>query len=110
MWVIRAFVQLLERVAVGVALALALALLLALVRGGSFGHAFAVACWIVGVLAILLGASGQSAWSRNVTTLGRIPGAPAVMRTQPGDTTPSIRRSTIHVSGAALIVLAIVLG
>jgi hypothetical protein len=109
MWVTRALVQLLERVAVGVVLALALALLLALARGGSFGDGFVVACWIVGVLAILLGASGQSAWSRNVTTLGRIPGAPSVMRTQPGDTTLSAG-AVFFLTGAALIGLAIVLG
>ena len=61
------------RVVVGVVLALALAALLALVRGGGFQHAFEIACWSVGVLAILMGAVGQSTASRTLETAGRMP-------------------------------------
>jgi hypothetical protein len=108
MWLVRALVQLLLRVVVGIVLALALAGLLALVRGGGFQHAFDIACWSVGVLAILMGAVGQSTASRTLETAGRMPGLPATFRSQPGDTTVSTA-AVFFITGAVLIVLGIVL-
>ena len=105
----RALLDLSVRVAVGLLVALVLALLLAAARSESFSDAFQIACWIVGALALLLGASGQTAWSRNVQTFGRLPGLPASSRTQPGDTTLS-SAAVFFLTGALLIGLAIVLG
>ncbi|MGZ8694440.1 MAG: hypothetical protein ACXWYS_03270 [Gaiellaceae bacterium] len=108
MWLVRALIQLLLRVASGIVLALALAVLLALVRGGGFRHAFDIACWSVGVLAILMGAVGQSTASRTLATAGRMPGLPATFRSQPGDTTVSTA-AVFFFTGAVLIVLGVVL-
>ncbi len=104
-----ALVQLAVRVVVGVAVALAFAGLLALARDEPFADGFVIACWIVGALTILLGAAGQTAWSRNVETSGRIPGVPAYLRTQPGDTSLSAG-AVFFFTGALLIALAIVSG
>jgi hypothetical protein len=108
-WIVRALAQLAARVVIGVVVALALAGLLALAREEPFADAFVIACWIVAALAILLGAAGQTAWSHNVETSGRIPGVPAYLRTRPGDT--SLSTGAVFVlTGALLIVLAVVLG
>src|SRR3954468_900624 len=108
MWLVRALVQLSLRVVAGLVLALVLAVLLALLRGGGFQHAFDIACWSVGVLAILMGAVGQSTASRTLETAGRMPGLPATFRSQPGDTTVSTA-AVFFITGAVLIVLGVVL-
>ena len=109
MWVARAGAQLLFHVAVAVVIALCIAVVLALVHGGGLRHAFAIACWSVGGLLVLLGAVGHSPTRQRFTTAGRMPGLPATLQLQPGDTTLSTS-AVFFLTAGVLFVIAVVSG
>ena len=82
-----------------------MATLLALVHGGGFQHALAhrVALRSAGS-SMLLGAVGHSTAARTLETGGRMPGLPATLQSQPGDTTISTS-AVFFLTGALLLVL-----
>jgi hypothetical protein len=108
MWALRAVAQLLYHVAIGVVVAVAIAGVLALVHGGGFRHALAIACLAIGGLLLLMGASGRNTAARTLETGGRMPGLPATLRSQPGDTSLSVA-AVFFLTAAALLVLGVVL-
>jgi hypothetical protein len=107
-WLLRAFGQLLFHVAIAVVAALGIGAVLALVHGGGFGHAFAIACFCIGALLLLMGAGGHTTATRVLETGGRMPGMPATFRSQPGETTLSVA-AVFFITAAVLFVLGAVL-
>ena len=107
MW-LRALVQLLVKVLVGVTAGVLLAALLAVVFGSRSQHAFASACLSLGVLALLMTAVGQGTAARTLETAGRVPGLPAALQSQPGDTSVSAA-AVFFLVAAALIGVGLVL-
>ena len=111
MW-LRALVQLLVKVLIGVMVGLLLAALLAALLAVVFGsrsqHAFASACQSLGVLALLMTAVGQGTAARTLETAGRVPGLPAALQSQPGDTSVSAA-AVFFLVAAALIGVGLVL-
>jgi hypothetical protein len=103
----RGVAQLAINIAVALAIGLVLALGSALFQGGPFLHRFALACALIGALALLLATAGQQRSYRSIETYGRIPNMPAWFQAQPGDTTVSAG-AIFGVTGIVLLALAAV--
>ena len=89
---LRAVAALAIQVAFGLSLGVIVAALWGLARGGSFLHALAVGCWVIGGLCLLLAAGNQSPSRRDYTSTGWMAkwastGTFALNRGNPGDNT-----------------------
>ena len=104
MWLVRAVVHLLVLVVAAVAITLGVAALWAVGHGGSFAHAFTVACFVFGAFLLLMAGAGQQRSSTLIETSGRLPGMPAWMN--PAETERSLSTAAVFViAGVVLIAL-----
>lgn len=113
MWIARAVAQLVVTVAIAFMVVAVVAGLLALVRSGEFLDSLRLTALFIGVLLLLMGASG-GAFSRAAdaeargAAVGRLPGM-SWAQSRPEE--PTVSRSAVFaISGLALIVLGAMLG
>ena len=114
MWIARAVAQLVLTAAIAFAVAVVVAGLVALVRGGEFVGSLRVTALLIGVLLLLMGASG-GAFSRAADAdaqqgaLGRLPGFPSWAERRPDE--PTLSSGAVFVaSGLALLAMGAVVG
>jgi hypothetical protein len=113
MWVVRALVQLLSRIAVAVLIAIVIAEIRALLGGGDAMHTFRVMLMLLGGVFLLLGATGRgSAASQRVgwgeVTDGRGGAIFKGFRSRPDE--PQLSAGAVFIgSGIVLLVLGAVL-